>query len=81
MQGPGKSIRLRWRADVVHAASGSDPHASQWTRATAENEQDLNLILREALVAYGPASHWIEEKAPDGSGGGLPDSAPGAPET
>jgi hypothetical protein len=60
-----KEIRLRWVAGEEHIAAESAPRrpcGGLWRPDTPENRETLENIVKDALKAYGPGSHWIEER-------------------
>jgi hypothetical protein len=60
-----KEIRLRWIAGEAHIEAESAPRrpcGGLWRPDTPENRETLQKIVEAAVEAYGPGSHWIEER-------------------
>ncbi|MDR6858104.1 hypothetical protein [Variovorax guangxiensis] len=60
-----KEIRLRWVAGEEHIATESAPRrpcGGLWRPDSPENRETLQNIVEAAIEAYGPGSHWIEER-------------------
>jgi hypothetical protein len=56
-----KEIRLRWREDISHHEY-EIRDGGLWHPDTPENREKLQTIMEAAVEAYGPGSHWIEER-------------------
>jgi len=56
-----KEIRLRWRGEISHHEY-EERDGGLWRPDTPENREHLETIMKACNEAYGPCSHWIEER-------------------
>lgn len=57
-----KEIRLAWNVVGRENQIGEPIMAGVWHPDTPENRRDLEIMAEAGNDAYGPGSHWIEER-------------------
>lgn len=55
-------IRLGWSVVGRHNSDNKSIQAGLWQPDTSENRKALNIIAKSGNEAYGPGTHWIEER-------------------
>lgn len=57
-----KQIRLCWRPDVVGHEYPPSLCAGEWMEADFDARRHMRRVLKLALEAGGPGSHWVEKR-------------------
>lgn len=57
-----KEIRICWNVAGRIAIDGEDHFGGLWAPDTPENRRDYEIVVEAGNEAYGPDSHWIEQR-------------------
>lgn len=57
-----REIRLRWNIVGRESLIGEPIQGGLWMPDTPDNRRELEIIQEAGEFAYGPGSHWIEER-------------------
>lgn len=57
-----KQIRLAWNVIGRKNSKGKPINAGAWHPDTPKFRAELRIIMEAGIEAYGPGSHWVEER-------------------
>lgn len=57
-----REIRLAWSVVGRESIAGEEIYGGLWTPKTEQTVHDLEIVRDSGNEAYGPGTHWIEER-------------------